>query len=253
VTEAEWDAFADPRPMVGSLSDKASDRKVRLFAVACCRRIWPFLADAPSRPAVETGERYVEGAADDRELDAAWRAGCAVAVEAREDEQPRDPRSFAALAAMHAADFQVWGGVYVMAAWEYAAQAVGADACAAAGPQPLPAPREPGVLFVSETRPTWLAAAAAERGTQAALLRDIAGNPFRSAPAVDPAWLAWNGGTVAKLAAAIYDGRRFADLPIVADALEDAGCADAAVLAHCRGGGEHVRGCWVVDLLTGRP
>jgi hypothetical protein len=44
----------------------------------------------------------------------------------------------------------------------------------------------------------------------------------------------------------------FADLPILADALEDAGCTEAAVLAHCRGGGEHVRGCWAVDLLTGR-
>jgi hypothetical protein len=45
---------------------------------------------------------------------------------------------------------------------------------------------------------------------------------------------------------------RFADMPILADALEEAGCADAAILGHCRGGGEHVRGCWVVDLLTGR-
>jgi hypothetical protein len=85
----------------------------------------------------------------------------------------------------------------------------------------------------------------------AALLRDILGNPFRPS-ALDPAWLAWNGGTVAKLAAAIYDERRFADLPILADALEDAGCADAGILAHCRGGGEHVRGCWAVDRLTGR-
>src|SRR5262249_60028660 len=87
---------------------------------------------------------------------------------------------------------------------------------------------------------------------QSTLLREIFGNPFRPTPALYPRWLAWNDGTVAKLAAAIYDGRRFADLPILADALEEAGCTDAAMLAHCRGGGEHVRGCWVVDLLTGR-
>ena len=62
----------------------------------------------------------------------------------------------------------------------------------------------------------------------------------------------WNDGTVRKLAQAIYDDRRFADLPILADALEEAGCADAAILAHCRGGGEYVRGCWVVDLLLGK-
>jgi hypothetical protein len=54
------------------------------------------------------------------------------------------------------------------------------------------------------------------------------------------------------MAQAIYEGRRFADLPVLADALEDAGCADAALLGHCRGPGEHVRGCWVVDLLLGK-
>ena len=78
------------------------------------------------------------------------------------------------------------------------------------------------------------------------------GNPFRPAPAADPSWLAWNGGTVAKLAAAIYDARRFADLPILADALEDAGCDNADILHHCRSEKEHVRGCWVIDLLLGR-
>jgi hypothetical protein len=91
-----------------------------------------------------------------------------------------------------------------------------------------------------------------EKAAQAALLRDILGPlPFRPVT-VSPSWLSGNGGTVAKLAAAIYEERRFADLPILADALEDAGCTDAAVLAHCRGPGEHVRGCWAVDLLTGR-
>jgi len=76
--------------------------------------------------------------------------------------------------------------------------------------------------------------------------------PFRPAPAVDPSWLAWNGGTVAKLAAAIYDGGRFADLPVLADALEEAGCDSPDLLRHCRGGGGHVRGCWLLDLLLGK-
>jgi hypothetical protein len=76
------------------------------------------------------------------------------------------------------------------------------------------------------------------------------GNPFRPA-ALDPAWLAWNDGSVRKMAEAIYEEGRFGDLPILADAPEDAGCADADVLAHCRAPGEHVRGCWVVDLLAG--
>jgi hypothetical protein len=60
------------------------------------------------------------------------------------------------------------------------------------------------------------------------------------------------GGHYLLAAKAIYDGRRFADVPILCDALEDAGCTDAAILSYCRQPGEHVRGCWVVDLLTGR-
>jgi hypothetical protein len=82
----------------------------------------------------------------------------------------------------------------------------------------------------------------------AALLRDLLGNPFRPRN-LDPTWLAWNGGCVAKLARRIYDERDFAALPVLADALEEAGCADADILRHCREPGPHVRGCWVVDLL----
>jgi hypothetical protein len=91
----------------------------------------------------------------------------------------------------------------------------------------------------------------AERPLQANIFRDIIGNPFRPAT-VDPSWLAWNGGTVPKLVQAIYDDRAFDRLPILADALEDAGCTDPDILAHCRGPGPHARGCWVVDLLLGK-
>jgi hypothetical protein len=57
---------------------------------------------------------------------------------------------------------------------------------------------------------------------------------------------------VARLARGIYDDRAFDRLPILADALEDAGCHDTAILDHCRQPGPHVRGCWVVDLLLGK-
>jgi hypothetical protein len=66
---------------------------------------------------------------------------------------------------------------------------------------------------------------------------------------VDPLWLAWNDGCVVKIAQGIADERAFDRLPILADALEDAGCTDSDVLAHCRQPGEHLRNCWVVDLL----
>jgi hypothetical protein len=91
---------------------------------------------------------------------------------------------------------------------------------------------------------------------RAALLRDIFGNPFR--PAVLPDDLrTWQGGTIARLAEAAYDELQLPSglldatrLAVLADALEEAGCTDPVVLQHLRDGGEHVRGCWLVDLLA---
>jgi hypothetical protein len=87
---------------------------------------------------------------------------------------------------------------------------------------------------------------------QAALLRDIFFLPFRSAPAFDRAWLMANDGLAGRLARTIYGARAFDRMPVLADALEEAGCADADVLSHCRGAGPHARGCWVVDLVSGK-
>src|SRR5262249_43105057 len=80
----------------------------------------------------------------------------------------------------------------------------------------------------------------------ATLLRDIIGNPFRPV-ALDPSWLT---PVVQAVAQVIYDERQFADLPVLADALEDAGCDNRDLLDHCREPGEHVRGCWSVDLVV---
>ncbi|MGH7174582.1 MAG: hypothetical protein ACRELG_30310 [Gemmataceae bacterium] len=91
-----------------------------------------------------------------------------------------------------------------------------------------------------------------ERWARSKLLRDIFGPlPFRPI-VLDLAWLAWSDGTVRRLAQAIYDERAFERMPILADALEEAGCADADILNHCRQPSEHVRGCWVVDLILGK-
>jgi hypothetical protein len=94
----------------------------------------------------------------------------------------------------------------------------------------------------------WRARVAAECEAQAGLLRDIAGNPFRPVAVEE----AWQTSAVVGIAQRSYDARDFAVLPILADALEDAGCGNADILAHCRGSGPHVRGCWVVDLLLGK-
>jgi hypothetical protein len=87
-----------------------------------------------------------------------------------------------------------------------------------------------------------------ELAAQCVLLRDIFGNPFR------PVRLdsRWPTPVVKALAQAVYEVRRFQDLPILADALEEAGCDNAAMLSHCREPAEHVRGCWVLDLLLGK-
>jgi hypothetical protein len=87
-----------------------------------------------------------------------------------------------------------------------------------------------------------------ERVAMAQSVRDVFGNPFRSVN-IDSSWLT---SDVRILAEGIYQDRAFDRMPILADALQDAGCDNEDILNHCRQTGEHVRGCWVVDLLLGK-
>jgi hypothetical protein len=94
---------------------------------------------------------------------------------------------------------------------------------------------------------------------RALLLRDIFRNPFRAGPEIDSVCLAWQGGTVARLAQAAYDERQLpegtldpARLAVLADALEDAGCTDTELLGHLHSPGPHVRGCWALDAVLGK-
>ena len=84
-------------------------------------------------------------------------------------------------------------------------------------------------------------------GRPRALVWDVAGNPFRPV-AFAPAW---RTATVLALARRMYETREFSAMPILADALQDAGCHDDDVLSHCTAGGVHVRGCWVIDGVLG--
>jgi hypothetical protein len=93
----------------------------------------------------------------------------------------------------------------------------------------------------------------AERLAQVDLLRDVCGPVlYSAAKQIASDWLAWNDGTVKRLAQAIYQERSFEQMLILGDALEDAGCDDPDILRHCREPGDHVRGCWVIDLLLGK-
>lgn len=96
--------------------------------------------------------------------------------------------------------------------------------------------------------PVYQAAMKAEFREQAGLLHEVIGNPFRLATFDQ----SWRTATVQTLAAGIYDERAFDRLPILGDALEDAGCDHADILTHCREGKDHARGCWVIDLVLGK-
>jgi hypothetical protein len=92
---------------------------------------------------------------------------------------------------------------------------------------------------------------APEAEAQANLLREIATDLFRPV-VMEPSWLAWNDGLIGRMASGIYLDRTFDQMPILGDALEEAGCLDSEILEHCRQGKEHVRGCWVLDCCVGR-
>jgi hypothetical protein len=138
----------------------------------------------------------------------------------------------------------------------------------------VPHPWEPGQYAAESVTAAWMFAAEArvlhevgyaedahrgspspyEVSTHAAhaeftsVLRDTFGNPFR--PALFES--AWRTEAVVGLARGMYESRDFAPMPVLADALEDAGCAEEGVLAHCRGRGPHARGCFLVDVVLGK-
>jgi hypothetical protein len=108
-------------------------------------------------------------------------------------------------------------------------------------------------LLSRESRAGWQTSAPLRekkpiRKEQVGLVREVFGDPFRELK-FDPAW---RRGDVVAMAKAIASEGTFEDMPILADALEDVGCDEPAVLTHLRGGGRHVLGCWALDLVRGR-
>jgi hypothetical protein len=226
VTEADWLAGTDPSPMLEYLRGKVSDRKLVLFAAACCRHIWHLLTDERCRAAVETAERFADGRADVKSLTAARTATLiaeretGVGVAARAPYWTAHPRPTETVWNVHTAAAEAEAHVAIQA-------------------------------VTRDWDTVWGDAISAAARDQADLLRDVIGNPFRPVT-FNPRWVAWAGGTVRRIASHIYDAGRFEELPVLADALEDAGCDNADLLTHCRSGAEHARGCWAVDLLLRR-
>jgi hypothetical protein len=231
--------------MLEFLRGKATDRKRRLFACPCHRRIWHLLdEDGDLRKAVELIERYADDPAGEQERGAVEQAEQALIGPA---DRGWESIPWVERAAQLDIDLATW---MEHQAWE--------DAQAATfrgGPAGLPAAR----ATQDQAEAAYRQAVAAERGAQCPLLRDIFSRPFRAAPRIDPAWLRWNGDAIPRLAQASQDERSLAAgtldadrLALLAEMLTDAGCTDADILEHCRSGGEHVRGCWVVDALLAK-
>jgi hypothetical protein len=106
-------------------------------------------------------------------------------------------------------------------------------------------------MFMSDPATVVPAAIASFQVNPVHWLRDIFANPFFPV-AADPSWLAWNDGAVIRIARDIYARRDFHLLPILADAMEEAGCDNGEILKHCRREEPHVRGCWVLDLVLAK-
>jgi hypothetical protein len=187
---------------------------------------------------VEFVEQLADGLAEESD-----RANTLKEMYAAVEEQPgQDPEFYSrgSYFAIVAARWAVASHAdHVMGGALHAATAVGRQARAAA-----PAGADPRAVRV--------AAEAEESRWQRQLLRDLLGPlPFRPVT-IAPSVRTWNDGTVLRLAESIYAERAFEQMGVLADALEEAGCHDAEILGHCRGPGPHVKGCWVIDLLTGR-
>lgn len=214
--EEEWLGCNDEQRMLSWLrrTRRRSERQARLFAVACCRRIWAFLTHKESRRAVEVAQWYADGQVAQETLEAA-STGAA--------------QSYETSNLMYAAQIA-------------AACTCSEDGMTAAADGSDWASRAAAAVHAEHT-PAWGATLVAEQRAQAALLRHIIGNPFRTDPAPDR-WPA----AITQLADALYNCEEWGFA--LHEALLEAGHPELA--DHFRSDQHHPKGCWVVDLLTGR-
>jgi hypothetical protein len=221
MTEAQWLTGTDPAPMMSALNGCVpSDRKARLFACACCRRLEHLMTDR-DRAVVAALELCADGVIPHDKIYAT--AGVPIPATGAYDPPGGNPSVRRVIA--EALSASAWGGA--VRARAYTVDAVRAE--------------------------EGDAARAGEWARQSALIRCVFGNPFRRV------WFSseWLTDTVLALAQEMHESGDFSAMPILADALQDAGCENAGILNHCRvlppAGAEeeqaHARGCWVLDLL----
>jgi hypothetical protein len=218
MTEAEWLASDGPEAMLAALRGKVSGRKLRLFACACCDHFQAGL-DLDSRldEAASVARAFADGAVPLSRLRRARRAAEAASLDNEVgllNVAVADDDAFAA----------ALRSVQIIAT-TYAEMCVPCESL--------------------ESARGWMSADIVR------FLREVCDGWWL--PPRDWGMLrAWNGGTIAKLAEAIYAEWGWERLPVLGDALEEAGCDDEAILTHLRSGGRHVRGCWALDLVLGK-
>ncbi len=224
MTEAEWLKSSGPSMMLEWLKGRRIKvRKLRLFAASCGRRLWDWLTDERSKAAITALEEYADSPgkqADKDRLQAAWRGAAA----AQEEDQRMTPDAIATRAASAASEPC---DAHWAARW--------------------------GLSLTLDTARAWKRSG--ERKALAGILRDVVGNP-RAKLAFDTSL---RSPEIQGLAQATYDNRSMPSgeldllrLAVLADALEEAGCIDDAILIHLRSPGPHVRGCWALDLILGK-
>jgi hypothetical protein len=250
MTEEGWLGGSDPQQMVKELRAQASKRKSRLFAVACCRRIWDLLPEGASREAVVTAERYADGLAADAE---------------REEALARASEALEALQALGDSEWAREGVGYLhWLSQQHTLGAAGAAACTVEAAveehlvticaEVVNAVAPSGFLGYNKDE-SIRRDRQQEQAAQCVLLRCLFGNVFRPV-SFSPTW---RSGPVGAVARAAYEERALpggrldpSRLAVLADALEEAGCPSAELLGHLRDRGPHSRGCWAVDLVLAR-
>src|SRR5262245_44816613 len=217
MTESDWLTTDDPLWMLAFAGSRMSARKHRLFAVACCRQ-FSHLLSAQSLQALDTAEQLADSLAS--------------------ESQRREARGKALTAPRHTEGRKSYFARQKMA--------VVHSLSAHAGEAALFACRYAIAEGTGITR--WTPDEQPRPDLVAAYLRDITGSPYLTVT-LDSSWRTAN---TLDLSRTIYDERAFDRLPILADALMDAGCDNPELLGHLRSPGPHVRGCWALDLILGR-
>jgi hypothetical protein len=253
MTEADWLdwlACTEPEAMVRFAADRISRRKMILAAYACCLRLDPFFPAPEFRECLDWFEQYADDRTSRDELNAiidrVIEAGVRLRTEARESEPDPAGRLRSVSLLLHPLYESIDGLLALVHSqcqwinWRFVAETW--TSCSQG--------------YLNESTDDLLSdlydqVVAKESGRQAEVLRDVIGNPFIVA-SLDPAWLSWNDGVVRKLAEGIYANRAFDRMPILHDAMLDAGCTDESLLLHCRNPEGHVRGCWALDMILGK-